>query len=245
MSTAFNNETELFPGDTVQVEGGVCMVEAVGTSTADLLPLAGGKPRTHANRVARNLILKRGGKAALDEFLNKTKQPTKGRDVKTEELVKLEPGDRLCHGGKIKTVVAVTETGATIEGEDGVQFLETRRVNRFLFTNCKSSAFVRLDEQQRAAHLKDFLARRPQAATGNNETKSGEENEDMSRKSKKETNGKNGDSSKRATDEAVLAFIKAQRKADDKVKLGGLVKAFRASGQSCSQQRMAALFAKG
>lgn len=69
----FGNEVELFVGDTVQLAGGVCIVEAVGTKTADCLPLDGGKVRQHANVIAKNLILKRGGQPALDAFKGKVK----------------------------------------------------------------------------------------------------------------------------------------------------------------------------
>jgi len=186
MSNTFNDEVQLFPGDTVQLEGGLFMVEAVGSKTADCLPLAGGKLREHAATIAKNLIIKRGGQAALDEFKAATLVSVLTKPVKLKKgMVRLELGDKLCHGHEQRTVVAVADRTATLGNLDGAEFQENRVVSEFLFTDCQSSAVYRLDESERAAHLKNFLAqRKPPLAGTNNETRGVKETEVMATKKK-------------------------------------------------------------
>jgi hypothetical protein len=162
-----NTELDLAVGDTIQLDGGLHIVEAVGAKTADALPLDKkhkAKPRTVTTPFPRHLIIERGGQAALDKFKASLAEPKQKPGT-----VRLEPGDRLCHGGEIRTVMLVAGERCSIGNLEGQTFIEDRVVNEFLLTECCSHKFVRLNAEERAANLKQFLAQRqsplPEAET--------------------------------------------------------------------------------
>lgn len=162
MSNVTGGETELAVGDTVQLDKGLHIVECVGNKTADCLPLDdknGGKPRTVQNPFPRHLVISRGGQPALDEFLGKKAAAAAQPKVK-KGFVLLEPGDKLCHGGEMRTVVSVLEKRCIIGNLDGQEFYEDRQVNEFLLLECCTHKYIRLDAAQRAANLEQFLAQR-------------------------------------------------------------------------------------
>lgn len=169
MSNVTGGETELAVGDTVQLDKGLHIVESVGSKTADCLPLDAknsGKPRTVNNPFPRHLVVSRGGQPALDEFLGNKAAAAQKPKVK-KGFVLLEPGDKLCHGGEMRTVVSVSDKKCVIGNLDGQFFGEDRLVNDFLLLECCTHKFIRLDESQRAANLEQFLRLRksPQPET--------------------------------------------------------------------------------
>jgi len=154
-----SNELDLAIGDTIQLDGGMALVESVGSKTADAIMLDSkhkGKVRTVNTPFSRHLIIERGGQAALDKFNNDAKEKDKSR----KGFIQTEPGDVLCHGGEIRTVVSVTDKWCTIGSLDGEEFAEPRWLNEFFFRDCTCHQLVRLDADARAANLKQFLAQR-------------------------------------------------------------------------------------
>lgn len=189
MSNVTGGETELAVGDTVQLDKGLHIVECVGNKTADCLPLDdknGGKPRTVNNPFPRHLVISRGGQPALDEFLGKKSAAAAQPKVK-KGFVLLEPGDKLCHGGEMRTVVSVLEKRCIIGNLEGQEFYEDRQVNEFLLLECCTHKYIRLDPAQRAANLEQFLAQRksplPEAQTSD-ETTENESEKPMAKKTK-------------------------------------------------------------
>lgn len=191
MSNVTGGETELAVGDTIQLDKGLHIVEAIGSKSADCLPLDdknNGKPRTVQNPFPRHLVISRGGQPALDEFIGKKAEAAAQPKVK-KGFVLLEPGDKLCHGGEMRTVVSVLEKRCIIGNLDGQEFYEDRQVNEFLLLECCTHKYIRLDPAQRAANLEQFLAQRksplPEAQTSD-ETET-PHIETMSKKSKAKT----------------------------------------------------------
>lgn len=189
MSNVTGGETELAVGDTIQLDKGLHIVEAVGNKSADCLPLDdknNGKPRTVQNPFPRHLVISRGGQPALDEFLDKKVEAAAQPKVK-KGFVLLEPGDRLCHGGEMRTVVRVLGKRCIIGNLDGQEFYEDRQVNEFLLLECCTHKYIRLDPAQRAANLEQFLAQRksplPEAQTSD-ETTENESEKPMAKKTK-------------------------------------------------------------
>lgn len=192
------NEVELFPGDELQIDGGVLVVETVGIKSAEgVLKGGDGKLVEVRNPYPKHLVLSRGNKPEVKTsikatevdfpvrllasanrslFIERPRKPKAG-------MVRLEPGDQLCHGGEVRTVVEVTDKAATIENDAGQQFKEKRVVNEFLFTDCNTNEVRRLDAAQRAAHLKEFLATRKPPVAGDNKP-SGEQETVMAKKAK-------------------------------------------------------------
>lgn len=189
MSNVTGGETELAVGDTIQLDKGLHIVEAIGSKSADCLPLDdknNGKPRTVQNPFPRHLVISRGGQPALDEFLGKKAEAAAQPKVK-KGFVLLEPGDKLCHGGEMRTVVSVLEKRCIIGNLDGQEFYEDRQVNEFLLLECCTHKYIRLDPAQRAANLEQFLAQRksplPEAQTSD-ETTENESEKPMAKKTK-------------------------------------------------------------
>lgn len=152
------------PGDVVQIDGGLVIVTAVKDDKATVAPVSdfnGKNPhalRHGINRqITNNRLFERRGKAGLDDFL---KEQAAAAKCKGKGLIKLEPGDKLCHGGEWRTVTAVTDKTATIGSLDGQAFMEDRLVNEFLLTECCTHKLVRLNAEERAENLKQFLSQR-------------------------------------------------------------------------------------
>lgn len=174
---------ELFVGDTVQLDGGPVIVEAVGAKTADVLNLDGknNKPRSIPNFVEkRSLILERGGQPALDKFL--------AHHVR-HGSTRLEDGDEVILRGDRWTVVGTTTNKASIALADGSVDTITRVIaNTYLPKERKPDA-------QRAEHLKNFLANwKPKESQGEKREEPGDatavnESEEQNMKTKK---GKKG-----------------------------------------------------
>lgn len=190
MSNVTGGETELAVGDTVQLDKGLHIVESVGSKTADCLPLDAknsGKPRTVNNPFPRHLVVSRGGQPALNEFLGSKAAAAQQPKVK-KGFVLLEPGDKLCHGGEMRTVVSVLEKKCVIGNLDGQFFREDRLVNEFLLLECCTHKFIRLDEVQRAANLEQFLRLRkspqPESAETSDETTENESEKPVAKKAK-------------------------------------------------------------
>ena len=177
------NETELFIGDKVQVDGGVLLIFAVGSKSAEGVFVGQtDKVGSVATPWPKNLILERG---CVGEVPTSEPKPAKVKKLK-HGMVALEPGDRMCHGGQVRTVISVTDKTALLGNLDGQEFTEERNVNEFLFTDCKTSAVYRLSEEERAAHLKNFINERksPPAETENKPSDE-KENEVMATKKAK------------------------------------------------------------
>jgi hypothetical protein len=146
---SFTALTLLFPGDIVQLDGGVAVVEAVGTSTAECIDIATGKPRACPAELPKSLITKRGGQPALEKFIEeKLKQKDKG------ENMKLELGDEIVMDGRRHVCTAVTGKEATLTDYSGKSQQVNRHINSFFVPHGEK----RRDEKERLKFLEQFRA---------------------------------------------------------------------------------------
>lgn len=174
-----NRELEI--GDVILLDGGEHIVSSLKGGRATCLPMfeprasqhgkvdRRDKPKEVGYNLEPRLFLRRTGAAGLAEF-NETKH------IKPH-MLRLEPGDYLCYMGAMCTVISVTPQTAVIGHPDGREFVEDRIINKIMFINCTTDEFFRLDEQQRAAQLTNFLATRKLPVAGNQQTTSSEGND--------------------------------------------------------------------
>jgi len=179
-------------GDIVQCDLGMRIVIEVTAKAATAIRLVGSdQPRDIGLEVSKSRIIERRGEDGLKDFLLRKRalqeeekrlalnNPTEN-EVMAKGMVKLEPGDKLCYAGKSHTVVATTERRALLEDADGKQVWDKRVVNEFMFTDCNTSAVYRLNEQERAKHLENFLAsRKPSSGKESTQPNGTEETKEM------------------------------------------------------------------
>ena len=205
----------------------------------------------------KSLLLYACDDPARAEFLKGVGKLNQQKEDEMKGMVTLEAGDALCYHNTVCAVISVTDEHALLGDMEGREFKESCRMNEcfFDFADCGKpgcTVHQRFDGPQRAAFLKNFLATRkppvagelttkPSGDEGNGEAMAKKTNETKQAKAVKRdapaTDGKRHG----AEDSVVVEFVKAQRKADPEVKHSALVKAFRATGQSCSSERMAKL----
>jgi hypothetical protein len=176
-------------GDIVQCDLGMRIVTEVNPKNATVIHITGSdRPRQIEREVSKSRIIERRGEDGLKDFLQhkRAKQEEEKRlalnnpmeeEVMAKGMVKLEAGDKLCYNGEPHTVVAVTERRALMEDADGKQTWDKRIVNEFMFTDCNSGAVYRLNEQERAKHLENFLAARKPSRAKESTQPNGEEKE--------------------------------------------------------------------
>lgn len=165
MSGLLKNQTALQAGDVVLLDGGEHIIESVGVraNARQLNPKPGQKPQLKSipTELPRNLVVESRGEAGLRELRRAKAERHRAGEIK------VEPGDVLCHGGELRTVVSVTDTGCVLGNLGGQEFPDTRWLNEFL-CQCPGHPPKRLNEQERADNLKNFLAtRQPPVAAGN------------------------------------------------------------------------------
>jgi len=147
-----------------------------------------GRAVTISAHVDRYLVIGKADDAQWEKY---------GIKVKAEEnMIKLEPGHRLMHGGELRTVISVTDKKAILCNDAGQEFTEKRSVNQIFFTDISTGLMHIFNEQERASHLQTFLAtRKAPEQSGEQQQTGAEENDgDMSKKAKatKGKAGKNG-----------------------------------------------------
>ncbi len=184
MSGLLKNQTALQAGDVVLLDGGEHIIESVGVraSARQLNPKPGQKPQLKSipTELPRHLVVESRGEAGLRALRRAKAERHRAGEIK------VEPGDVLCHGGELRTVVSVTETGCVLGNLAGQEFPDTRWLNEFL-CQCPGHPPKRLNEQERADNLKDFLAtRKPPVAqaTATSGATTVTENKPMAKKAK-------------------------------------------------------------
>lgn len=182
-------------------------------------------------------------------------------------MVRLLEGDVVQLDGGPHIVTRSNQSGATVQplqkkhveretlGGKKVEFWAKQRVQHI--SGCVPKYLIL--ERRGDAGLREFLDsknlpdRQTPPAAGQSDTggdnQTTESSEVMARKTKKPSSKPSSGMAaaparKGATDEQVIAFVKDQRKANPDMKPSALIKAFRATGASCSIERMTAL-AKG
>ena len=150
------------PGDVIQIDGGLVIVTSVKGDKAEVLPVSDFKGRQpHALKnginaeISRDRLFESRGEEGLAAFIQARSETDKHKG-----FIKLEPGDQLCHGGELRTVISVTSEDAIIGNLAGQEFSEERWLNEYFFQDCTCHKLVRLNAEQRATNLKQFLQQR-------------------------------------------------------------------------------------
>ena len=192
-------EVQLRPGDVVQLDGGLCIVDLVNDCRARCVPI--GKKRVEiksgdktvvvdkrdrtyksiCNCLPKHLVIERRGQEGLEQFMNE------GKD---KNMLTLELGDRLCYGAKLVTVVRVYDTKAVIGDLEGNEVVVPRRMNEIYFTDCCTDKMTRLDAQQREANLIQFLAQRKPPLPEEQQNSGDKGNDGMATRTKGKKGGK-------------------------------------------------------
>jgi hypothetical protein len=151
-------------GDVVQIDGGLVIVTSIKGDRANIAPVSefkGRRPHALDNGInidiSRDRLFERRGEAGLADFL---KAQAEAKDEKRKGKIKPEPGDILCYQGRVCTVLSVDASGCAIGDLDGNEWRDGRWLSEFFFQDCTCHKLVRLNADERAANLKQFLSQR-------------------------------------------------------------------------------------
>jgi len=165
-------------GDVIQIDGGLVIVTSIKGDRANILPVSefkGRRPHALDNginiEISRDRLFERRGEGGLADFL---KAQAEAKSGKHKGKIKTEPGDVLCYQGCVCTVFSADANGCAIGNLDGNVWQDDRWLNEFFFQDCTCHKLVRLNAEERAANLKQFLSQRksplPEAETSDAET---------------------------------------------------------------------------
>lgn len=147
----------LWPGDCVQRDRGMVIVEVVGSTTADCIDLVTRKSIVICDvAVPKHLIIERRGPKGLAEFM-----ATK----KDKDKIELQLGEQIVIGGIIQTVFEINGDKVKLGDLDGNWRVEDLHVKKFYLPDDKRTADTRMTELERELWLKHFLTTRKPPAS--------------------------------------------------------------------------------